>query len=107
MEPHSNRYRNLYERFYRSISVNGGWSSWSTWSACSKTCDTGQKRRNRTCTNPAPAGFGRDCSGNSDEISICNEKPCSGMFGLFPPSNNVIFKVFFLYCNETNTTHNG
>jgi len=49
--------------------VNGGWSSWS---ACTKACGGGTQTR--TCTNPAPAYGGADCSGSSSQS--CNTGAC-------------------------------
>lgn len=49
--------------------VNGGWSDWST---CSVTCGGGTQTR--TCTNPAPANFGADCTGSASQA--CNTDPC-------------------------------
>ena len=60
------------------IIVDGNWGSWGSWSSCSKTCDTGIKRRTRNCDDPAPAGTGADCVGDSDEASICIEESCVG-----------------------------
>lgn len=48
-------------------STNGGWSAWSGWSACSN----GQQTRTRTCTNPAPACGGSNCSGSNLETQSC------------------------------------
>jgi len=49
--------------------VNGGYSAWST---CSATCGVGIQTR--TCTNPAPANGGADCSGLSSQT--CNTQAC-------------------------------
>ena len=51
--------------------MDGGWSDWG---GCSKTCGTGTQAR--TCTNPAPANGGADCSGES--TLACNTDPCPG-----------------------------
>ena len=60
--------------------VPGGYSQWSGWSVCSKTCDAGEKKRNRTCNNPLPANGGATCLdqgfGDSEESVPCNETPC-------------------------------
>jgi Type IV secretion system pilin/Thrombospondin type 1 domain len=58
--------------------VNGGWSAW-TWSPCSVTAcgQTGTQTGTRTCTNPAPASGGYDCSGNSTATQSCNTGVCA------------------------------
>nr|XP_042899314.1 hemicentin-1 isoform X1 [Parasteatoda tepidariorum] len=56
--------------------VNGEWGQWSTWGPCSSSCNKGQKKRFRSCDNPEPAGGGRDCSGASQEIEVCNAHLC-------------------------------
>ncbi|XP_052778494.1 uncharacterized protein LOC128215934 [Mya arenaria] len=56
--------------------VHGGWSSWSAWSQCDVTCENGHVQRMRTCTNPAPAHGGHDCSGNGIEMLQCSLATC-------------------------------
>lgn len=56
-----------------SLPVDGQWSAWSAWSACTKgnfPC-YGTQSRHRTCSNPAPAFGGRECSGHSTEDVLC------------------------------------
>jgi len=57
--------------------VDGGWGSWSSYSSCSKTCETGTQSRSRECDNPVPVGMGADCSGDSEETTICNTNSCT------------------------------
>ncbi|XP_052218687.1 coadhesin-like isoform X3 [Dreissena polymorpha] len=56
--------------------VDGSWSSWSPWSHCDVTCAHGHIHRTRTCTNPAPALGGQNCSGVSHETSTCTLAQC-------------------------------
>ncbi|WAR26354.1 HMCN1-like protein [Mya arenaria] len=56
--------------------VHGGWSNWSAWSQCDVTCENGHVQRMRTCTNPAPAHGGDDCSGNGIEMLQCSLPTC-------------------------------
>ncbi|KAL4222773.1 brain-specific angiogenesis inhibitor [Mactra antiquata] len=58
------------------LSADGGWSSWSSWTACSVTCDSGHRTRNRQCNNPTPSRFGEHCKGLSNERSNCSFKTC-------------------------------
>ena len=51
--------------------VNGGYSAWS---ACSQTCGTGTQTR--TCTSPAPAFGGANCSALGPASQTCNTQPC-------------------------------
>ncbi|XP_060553703.1 semaphorin-5A-like [Ruditapes philippinarum] len=59
--------------------VNGGWSDWSDWGECSVTCDTGLKKRNRSCSNPYPKRTGVHCFGESLDVEICKQKACSDL----------------------------
>ena len=58
--------------------VNGGYSMWSQWTLCTKTCGGGTRVRERTCTDPPPAGNGKGCAhlGEPEEEEKCNEDPC-------------------------------
>ena len=51
--------------------VNGGWTNWSN---CSASCGGGTQ--SRSCTNPAPANGGLNCSGSSSQS--CNTQSCAG-----------------------------
>ncbi|KAH3775496.1 hypothetical protein DPMN_176899 [Dreissena polymorpha] len=55
---------------------NGGWSSWGNWQSCSVTCGTGLKLRNRSCTSPSPAAYGKSCEGNTEAFAVCVNRPC-------------------------------
>ena len=60
-------------------SVDGGWSgygSWydsSGWGSCSGCSQSKSQRRDRTCTNPAPACGGSDCSGSSYQTQTVSQ----------------------------------
>ena len=62
----------------RTIPVDGGYSVWSDWSECSVACGGGTQSRYRTCTNPAPAHGGADCSGPASETRTCRQNDCPG-----------------------------
>ena len=74
-----------------SFTVSGNYTEWSEWSACNKTCDGGQQKRERNCTNPSPANGGLKCTeqglGAAQEILSCNENPC--------PSRETL-RIYFL-----------
>ena len=56
--------------------VDGGWTPWTRWSACSTSCDWGEQRRTRTCTQP-PAEFGgRECTGARFQNNKCMLRRC-------------------------------
>lgn len=58
--------------------INGGWSVWSN---CSATCGGGTQTR--TCTNPAPANGGANCSkiDGGNDWRFCNTQSCGGSGG--------------------------
>ncbi|TSK16074.1 SCO-spondin [Bagarius yarrelli] len=62
--------------------VDGGWSQWGPWTECSSPCGGGVKMRFRECSNPAPQGEGRKCSGGAEQQKECNGHACtdSGMW---------------------------
>ncbi|MDO8664033.1 MAG: hypothetical protein Q7K44_00555 [Candidatus Liptonbacteria bacterium] len=55
----------------RPSPVSGGWSDWS---ACSVTACSSAGTQTRSCTNPAPANGGADCSGPSSQS--CSTPTC-------------------------------
>ncbi|XP_068231428.1 hemicentin-1-like [Palaemon carinicauda] len=63
--------------------INGGWSSWSVWGSCTATCGGGQRRRFRSCDNPAPSQDGRACMGPDTDTEACSSHKCpvSGSWG--------------------------
>ncbi|XP_053385398.1 semaphorin-5B-like [Mercenaria mercenaria] len=62
---------------------DGEWSTWGDWSTCSESCGGGTQSRNRSCTDPAPSKFGKQCLGSSEQITLCNKQQC--------PDANVAF----------------
>jgi hypothetical protein len=63
--------------------VDGGWASWSNWKnvgECSAACGGGyqEQKRTRSCTSPAPANGGDNCSGHKKQERnvVCNVKAC-------------------------------
>lgn len=55
--------------------VDGGWGSWSRWNDCEQTgLQTLGDRclcRSRQCDSPSPANGGKDCKGNTHEVTNC------------------------------------
>ena len=60
------------------IAVDGGWSEWGYYGECSAVCGGGRKTRYRSCTNPAPAYGGYECTGYASEEVTCNDQHCAG-----------------------------
>ncbi|XP_063404374.1 coadhesin-like [Mytilus trossulus] len=56
--------------------INGNWAGWLSWSLCSVSCGQGAQNRKRTCSNPAPAFNGQDCSGSDSETELCVLTAC-------------------------------
>lgn len=49
--------------------IHGSWSCWSSWGSCTG----GQKKRTRSCNNPAPRRGGLSCIGPQEEHRPCEE----------------------------------
>ena len=64
----SNTYNNWYAN-YVPPAIDGEWSAWS---ACSATCGSGTQTR--SCTSPAAASGGANCSGPQQQS--CNTQSC-------------------------------
>lgn len=58
------------------VSVDGAWAQWSAFGSCSVTCGGGTYSRSRTCSDPAPANGGLNCTGDSADYGDCNTTPC-------------------------------
>ncbi len=58
-----------------ALAVDGGWA-WGDWGSCSTACGGGMQSRSATCTNPAPANGGANCSGSGSETRACNTQAC-------------------------------
>ncbi|XP_060571136.1 semaphorin-5B-like [Ruditapes philippinarum] len=93
--------------------VNGGWSDWSDWGECSVRCDTGLKKRNRSCSNPYPKRTGVHCFGDSTDVEICKQKPCKAIKPLvaFKSDTIIDFSVkdnkVFVFTNSPINTGGG
>ncbi|KAL5271467.1 hypothetical protein ACHWQZ_G001930 [Mnemiopsis leidyi] len=65
------------------LTIHGGLSDWSDWGTC--TCDhstgTGTWSRSRSCSNPAPSCYGRDCEGALIDNGRCDEQCCLTVHG--------------------------
>ena len=68
--------------------MNGQWTGWSAWFGCSVTCGSGQKMRQRSCSNPGPSNGGQNCPGVDSETMTCNAGTCPGT--LLKPRFNYI-----------------
>ena len=55
------------------VSVDGNWGDWGEWGACDSECVGGVQERTRACDNPAVAGAGTPCPGDSSESQGCND----------------------------------
>ncbi|KAG7240860.1 hypothetical protein INR49_023434, partial [Caranx melampygus] len=49
--------------------IHGSWSCWSSWGSCTG----GQKKRTRSCNNPAPRRGGLHCIGPQEDHRPCEE----------------------------------
>lgn len=86
------------------FAVHGNWAEWSDWGDCTVTCGGGQRRRFRTCSNPAPKHHGRPCIGNSQVTETCSEQRCAGQesnifIHFFCDFQKIIFLVISLNCS--------
>ena len=69
--------------FFISSAVDGGWSEWGDYEPCSSTCGQATKKRERTCTDPAPQNGGAQCDGPSQETVECSLPECGNFLKLY------------------------
>nr|XP_040563549.1 SCO-spondin-like isoform X6 [Lepeophtheirus salmonis] len=50
--------------------INGKWAEWGIWSSCTSSCIGGSHSRKRDCIQPQNGGI--PCSGQNEDIKICN-----------------------------------
>ncbi|EDO28041.1 predicted protein, partial [Nematostella vectensis] len=72
---------------------DGNFTEWTKWTTCTRTCGTGAQMRMRTCTNPAPANGGLNCSGPANQTQECSKQPC-------PVDGNWTEWSTWSYCNR-------
>ncbi|WAR11241.1 ATS14-like protein [Mya arenaria] len=63
---------------YVANTTDGGWSDWTFWNTCPVTCGISMVTRSRSCDNPTPRMFGRQCVGNHQEWKTCEVQKCPG-----------------------------
>lgn len=80
--------------------VHGNWAVWTEWGDCSASCDGGQRRRFRTCTNPSPRHNGRQCLGMPTDTEACNTEKCAGKHMLCFETINLITYFIEVLCIE-------
>ncbi|XP_060585706.1 coadhesin-like [Ruditapes philippinarum] len=57
---------------FEKLCDGGVWGSWDEWGSCSASCDSGIRKRSRSCSNLV----GTICSGNSLDVQLCNIHDC-------------------------------
>lgn len=56
--------------------VDGNWGQWSPFSQCSLPCGGGIQSSHRYCDSPAPANYGKYCTGHRVKYRSCNTDNC-------------------------------
>lgn len=69
----------LQRIFSVQFSVNCEYEEWGTWTPCTKTCESGEKTRQRGIETVAQYG-GTECSGKMKETQSCNTKDCPSTY---------------------------
>ncbi|XP_072170585.1 uncharacterized protein [Diadema setosum] len=85
--------------------VDGAWSNYSDWSACSVTCGGGMQTRTRSCSDPAPAYGGANCTGETEQTQSCGDVICPihgnwGPWGAYTACNTACEKYRYRSCNN-------
>ena len=64
--------------WFLQVTIEGGYTEWSVWTNCSKECGEGVQTRYRSCANPPPGKYGKDCYrfGNDKDSKPCFLKIC-------------------------------
>jgi hypothetical protein len=66
----------VIERIAVNEKMDGKWSDWGEWSSCSVSCGSGNRLRERSCSNPPPSELGRQCEGNNRQTDSCVLEQC-------------------------------
>ena len=88
-----------------SLFSDGAWSDWSPWSSCSLSCGGGNQTHMRSCTNPAPAIGGKNCSAtNIDSKSQpCNVDRCP--IGMITLNLQILSGQYWEFISTLSCTH--
>ncbi|XP_052814163.1 thrombospondin-2-like [Mya arenaria] len=79
--------------------ADGGWSQWSSWGVC----EGKQLARNRSCNNPVPSMFGKQCAGTDIQT-----KPCSDGKVFFNVHGHIVYQAHYLaYPSVVDNVGNG
>jgi len=70
-----NTERYIYDSTCSKNKIDGGWTAWTP---ATSTCGTGTFTQTRTCTNPAPANGGANCTGSSTQQ--ITKTPCIDIY---------------------------
>ncbi|XP_038055965.1 serine/threonine-protein kinase SMU1-like, partial [Patiria miniata] len=92
--------------------VDGGWTDFGSWEPCSVSCGGGITYRRKTCTDPAPAHGGANCTGIGVENSTCGNITCPihggwGSWGDWTLCNTDCYKYRYRTCDNPPPEHGG
>lgn len=76
--------------------MDGSWSPWAPWNGCSVTCGEGHSTRVRLCNAPSPQLGGKECFGESREVTTCFEPHCpsKNLFCCTLYSPNIFYSTY-------------
>lgn len=85
--------------------IDGHWAKWSPWGECAA-CGSGNRKRTRDCTDPAPSFNGKACVGSNTNSEQCIIKHCGmGKNGLIDTRTNLHKFTCLLTPRATNNSY--